>query len=264
MGLQLAISLTDEAREVLSGLSTPEQRDYASLIDALTRRFSPDGRESQYSLELMNRTCKTDEDVTSYGHAVRRLAAKAYPGQGLDGQILVDLYIKGLRNVDMKRNVYLSKPANLSEAINCAVTYEAFDKPLSVVTDEAADKLRKPKPSVIAPVQVRQTQDTHAVSDNSKKDCTVTNKLLETMEKMNSSIVDLKREVSHMGKQSDNRQRGNSHMTSRNNVECYNCHEMGHYSRECPKPKQGFSKNPRAGDGKYDRALDRQSNVALN
>ena len=44
MGLQLAISLTDEAREVLSGLSMSEQRQYSCLVDALTGRFSPAGR----------------------------------------------------------------------------------------------------------------------------------------------------------------------------------------------------------------------------
>ena len=80
MGLQLAICLTDEARKVLSGLAGDEKYDFETLADALTRRFSPEGRESQFSLQLMSRQCLPGEDVTSYGHAIRRLAAKAYPG----------------------------------------------------------------------------------------------------------------------------------------------------------------------------------------
>ena len=86
MGLQLAICITDEAREVLSGLSCDDKCDFKTLADELTRRFSPEGRESQFSLQLMSRQCLSGEDVTSHGHAIRRLAAKAHPGQNLRRQ----------------------------------------------------------------------------------------------------------------------------------------------------------------------------------
>ena len=81
MGLQLTMSLTDEALEVWGSLPDGECYDYDVLVDVLSRRFSPCGQESQFSLELMNRVCRMGESVTSYGHALRRLASRAYPGQ---------------------------------------------------------------------------------------------------------------------------------------------------------------------------------------
>jgi hypothetical protein len=57
----------------------------------------------------MNKMCKAEDSVSSYGHSLQRLASRAYPGQSVDENILVDLYIKGLPNQDMKRHVYVAK-----------------------------------------------------------------------------------------------------------------------------------------------------------
>ena len=178
MGLQLAISLTEEAREVLGSISAIQKHDYNVLVDALTRRFSPEGRESQFSLALMNLFCKPDQDVTSYGHDLRRMATKAYPGQSVDEKILVDMFIKGLQNQDMKRHVYLSKPSSLSEAITCGVAYETFDKPCD---DRSSERIRKPKLN-INPVQT---------NDRSSSD-SATNDIAEMLSKLNASISELK------------------------------------------------------------------------
>ena len=91
--LQLAISLIDEAREVLISLDD-EKYDYDVLCHALGGRFSPEGKESTYALQLMNRQCKKNEDITSYGYAIRRLAVKAYPDQTVDEKFLVDLFMR--------------------------------------------------------------------------------------------------------------------------------------------------------------------------
>lgn len=213
LGLQLAISLTDDAREVLGSLTGPEQHDFDTLKDALTRRFSPEGRESQYSLQLMSLTCRPDESVTSYGQTVRRLANRAYPGQTVDEQILVDLYIKGLPNKDMKRHVYLAKPVTLAQAVNYAVTFEAFDSPLA-----ESNKIHKPKASVNA-IKANQTPETPDVS-----------KLTNVFEKMTDSVSKLTENVEKLMLR--NKSKGCAH--SKDNIECYKCHDKGHYAKECP------------------------------
>lgn len=52
-GLQLALSLVDEAREVFSSLHPSERRNFHTLKRALQQRFDPEGRETTYSFELM-------------------------------------------------------------------------------------------------------------------------------------------------------------------------------------------------------------------
>jgi len=223
MGLQLAISLTDEAREVLGSLSTTQKHDYDCLVDALTRRFSPDGRESQYSLQLMNHSCQQNEDVTSYGHTIRRLAIKAYPGQNVDEKWLVDMYIRGLPSQEMKRHVYLSKPLNLSEAINSAVTYEAFDRPIN----DKSDRFRKPKVP-IAPIQSDSVKD--------KKHANTEVSIPSNCDQLTDMLTQLSRAVTDLGKNMSNLQGHSANQSNRRNfdIECFKCHEKGHYARSCP------------------------------
>lgn len=51
MGLQLAICLTDEAREVLSSLRASDKHNFSALVDALACRYSPQGRQSSQANE---------------------------------------------------------------------------------------------------------------------------------------------------------------------------------------------------------------------
>ena len=225
-GLQRAISLVDEAREVLIGID--DRYDFNTLCDVLGRRFSPDGRECKFALELMNRQCQKHEDVTTYGHAIRRLALKAYPGQKLDEKFLVDLFIRGLSDVDMKRHVYLHKHITLAEAINSAVAYEAFDTTKRHINYvEREGRLAKPHADRHLPPCVNAVQTDHTVSDLMKL-------VKETNETLNSLVnrVDSIEKQNHpKGQQSDRSQVRPNKAT----VRCFKCNGLGHYASECPK-----------------------------
>ena len=95
-GLQLALSLVDEAREIFSGLPRDQGQNFNALTRALKQCYDPEGRETSYSFELMNRNKKSNEDSTMFGYALRKLAGKAYPHMQLPEQVLVNLYINGL------------------------------------------------------------------------------------------------------------------------------------------------------------------------
>ena len=141
-GLELATSLQGEAREVLRFLPLDKEDDCNAIIQALSTRFDPEGRESRYSAELMERVCQPKEDVATYGHQLQRLAKKAYPGSQLPERVLVDLFIRGLPSDDMKRHVSSFEPPSYAEAVRRATVYEAY-----------SPKTRKPKPDMlIAPI----------------------------------------------------------------------------------------------------------------
>ena len=225
-GLQLAICLVDEAREVLSSLPRHIQNDYNSLVEALTSRYSPAGKESQFAFELMNRTCGLDENVTAFGQALRRLASKAY-GEKVDDRILLSLFVKGLPDKNMQRHVHFAKPDTLAEAICLASEYESFEKP----RDIKSNKLYKPREQGMAPIE----------QDGAKMTSKVEEALVTTL---NSVMGTLKQLDSRMDKLESNKTSIGNRQSPRpkSKVECYACHEMGHFARNCPsKESQGQS-----------------------
>ena len=113
--------------------------------------------------------------------------------------MMVNTFIRGLRMTDMKRHVYHQQPCDLTEAIQIAVAYEAFDRPLR-------ESSRKPRITV-APVQGKSGK---TVVESSTTDGDVTAELKSRRTKRDKS-----------------------------NVECYNCHQKGPYQRECPDKASG-------------------------
>ena len=223
-GLQLAISLVDEAREILSSLPHFERNNYHSIINALKQRYDPDGHENSYSMELMNRARKSGEDTTAYGYALLRLAHKAYPNMPLPEQILINLYINGLGDKDLKRHVYLSKPTTLEMAIKTASIFEGFDEkpPKKKIGFESI--LKKPQNSEINAVTNTQSA-TQIVPDMLKN-------IEKTMTEMSSRLNKLENGAQSSYKKSSNK----SH------IQCYRCQNFGHYSKFCP---QNTDRRPR-------------------
>ena len=232
MGLQLAMSLTGEALEVWSSLTDDECYDYATLVSVLGHRFSPCGQESQFSLELMKRACRQNESMTTFWHALRRLASRAYPGQIVQDEILVNLYINGLPNDEIKRHVYFARNKTLSDAINCAASYETFGQPIGT---DCPIRAHKPKPVAV----VRDTTDTLDTNNTTGQKDSELSKVLsnmtETMRKLASSVNNMNRNQGHRGHYNPGRfqQTGNRDNRRRDGAECFNCHEIGHFARDC-------------------------------
>ena len=127
-GLELATSLIGDARSVLSDLPKAKEDDYLTLVETLIQRFDPEGRESKYSSDFLERCCGPKEDLNEYGHQLRKLARKAYPGLVIPDQIMIDVFIKGLPEEDMIKHVSLAQPQTLEEAIQIAIRCDTFKK----------------------------------------------------------------------------------------------------------------------------------------
>ncbi|PJE77478.1 hypothetical protein CI610_03599 [invertebrate metagenome] len=129
---QLAMSLRGPAQKVLSTLTLAQVGDYGKLRDVLAAQFDPPGRETAYRCQLKHRTHSQKESLVSYGRELRRLAGLAFPGMAADSSEVhvIDQFIHGLSNIDMKRHVQFHHPSSLEAAITLAIEFEAFDKEL--------------------------------------------------------------------------------------------------------------------------------------
>ena len=152
--MQLVMSLQGEALMVLSDVPYDIQNSYEALVAELTRRFNPVERESAHRVEFRNRHRNVGESAMTYGYALKRLAVKAFPTMTLSAQEqwVMDQFVTGLGNIDIRKHVQFGHPLNLNEAISLAVEYEAFDT-------STRDKIRKPSHAEVCRVETSTEND---------------------------------------------------------------------------------------------------------
>ena len=170
------------------------------------------------------------EKLSTFGYSLRKLACKAYPAMQLPEQVLVNIYINGLGDKELKRHVYLSKPETLDEAIKIATTFEGFDEPRKTFYN--AEKFKKPKISEVTVVKNESGDRKPMKPESSSANIDVENclkKIESGLDKMNQRISNL--EQPH---RSNSYQR---HTQQPRTIECFKC-KGPHYQRDCPQLHQ--------------------------
>ena len=111
--------LRGSAQRLLSDLTEYQIDDYDEIKMALMKRFCPSERESAYRCEF--RTCKRTKTDTAadYGYMIKKLACKAFPSMSSQARenVVIDQYISGLGDQELKRHVQFGHPKTLDEAI---------------------------------------------------------------------------------------------------------------------------------------------------
>ena len=127
----LCTKLKGDARKILRSLSAFEKTDYGLLQLALAREFDMQEMVMAHRSVYKNRRRKKDETVAQFGFELRRLAQKAYPALSLrELEVhIIDQYLEGLGDKELRKHVQLHHPQTLSQAIGLAVEYCSVDNP---------------------------------------------------------------------------------------------------------------------------------------
>jgi hypothetical protein len=194
-GRKLSLSLTDNARSILSTLDKSVRRDYRTLCQALMSLHTTPGGDGVKRTELHTATRTEGQCPSAFSRELRRLAARAYPTEPLPDAVLTQLFIKGLRDAQMERHVNLQDPQTLDEAVKHACAYMAYSSPVD----------RKPKPAA-QPVAV--------VSANKPQN-------------LQSQVVELAEKYDQLLKLVNQQRPKQSGL-------CFRCGQPGHIARRCP------------------------------
>ena len=126
--VQLSMSLIGTARRAwVDSFSEPQASvSYDSLVSALTQCFKPDGREEVYKAEFRRKTKTKEEHFMEFGHRQQRLAIRAFPKINHESreELVVDQFLMGLTDAEMRRHVSLAHLRNVDQAITLATEFE--------------------------------------------------------------------------------------------------------------------------------------------
>lgn len=67
--------------------------------------------------------------MSDYGYALNRLANRAFPNIPMSSHedLIIDQYISGLGDLEIKKYVQFAHPSTIGKAISLAVEFEAFE-----------------------------------------------------------------------------------------------------------------------------------------
>ena len=94
----------------------------------MTQRFKPEGQEEAYKAEFRHRVRKAEETFLEFGYSLRRLAIRAFPKLAHEARedLVIDQFLLGLSDVEMRRHVSLAHPGCVDKAITLATEYETI------------------------------------------------------------------------------------------------------------------------------------------
>jgi hypothetical protein len=130
MAMELATSLRDVALAVLGDVDKSEQRDYLTLVKALTNRFEPPNYTEVYRAELKSRRREKEESLCVLAQDIKRLTRKAYAEdpRPTREKLAKEAFIDALDDLDMEWAIQQKAPNSIDEALQFAMAFEAFRK----------------------------------------------------------------------------------------------------------------------------------------
>ena len=122
--MQLAAALHPPASTVMQDLCPSQKQHVQSIMQVLSSRFAPQGRQIAYRTDYYNRVqIKGESDIDDFGRALKDLHRRAFPSKGLE---LIERYAQGLWDEDVQRNVRRAKCSTLEACITVAIESQSI------------------------------------------------------------------------------------------------------------------------------------------
>ena len=218
---RLVSCLRDEALEHYAEEAREVQSNFGLLRISLDRRFGDRTLPETYRASLQTLKRNTKESLEEYAARVRRVVNKAYPGitgRPLLEEITIEHLINGLTDQSLIYDVMTKKPRTVEMALDLIQWHESCRN---------LQRRKSGVRSLKAEPEAGQGPSASAYRVNGKNYVTE-ERLHQFGGELKNGIV---KEIKDLVKKPHQNKRDSRWKES---IECFACHGMGHFARECP------------------------------
>ena len=249
-GNYLAVSLRGPAQELLGEMSPDMRQNYFILLDALCARLWSEGQADLFRAQLKSRQRKSNETLPELAQSVRRLMSRAYPTapRGIRETLSLEAFIEALNDGEIRLRLKQGKPTSLDEAVRMAIELEAFQ--------QSENERLSGKSQKFARV---------AQLDHKQENQQLIEKIADLEKQLKALAGQLNEKSVSQSSSSDfrfNKQEGKKKVQNwkLEEIDCWNCGEMGHFRNQCPQKKKPRSKEFHSGEDKATESEKAQGN----
>lgn len=234
---QLLASLSDVAADYAFQLEPEDLENYDVLTTQLERRFKL--RETRDTCQQMfySRMIKSGETPSQFAADLKMLILKAFPtdlSYQMREEMLMKQFFDGLQDEDARYFVkYMKKPCSIDEAVDFLYEYRAYKGKAKDSKKTSLRVVSEETPACEASAD--EASGVRAVYQRDK------GPVVKELECLKSTVGDLTKSINQLVQglaESKQTKRGGVPTSGGTSRKCFNCGGMGHWSRECPSPRQ--------------------------